>query len=39
VHQPCSNPGKSPEMLGKAPMGKCGNLQGLCKFGNVPEKC
>jgi hypothetical protein len=32
VQQPCSNPGKSPETLRNAPMGKYVNLQAFCKL-------
>jgi hypothetical protein len=32
VQQPCSNPSKSPERLGKAPTKKCGGLQQFCKL-------
>jgi hypothetical protein len=32
VQQPCSNPSKSPEMLGNASMHKYGNLQEFCKL-------
>ena len=30
MQQPCSNPSKSPEMLGKAVTQKYGNLQAFC---------
>jgi hypothetical protein len=36
VQQPCSNPGKSPEMLGKATTHKCGCLQAFCKLRKAP---
>ena len=32
VQQPCSNPSRSPEMLGKASTRKSAYLQGFCKL-------
>ena len=36
VQQPCSNPGKSPEMLRKATKHKSGYLREFCKFQKAP---
>jgi hypothetical protein len=36
VQQPCSNPGKSPEMIGNASTQKYGDLQEICKLQNPP---
>jgi hypothetical protein len=36
VQQLCSNPGKSPEMLGKATTYKYGYLQEFCKLQEAP---
>jgi hypothetical protein len=36
VQQRCSNPGKSPEMLGKAPSSECFYLQAFCTHLKTP---
>jgi hypothetical protein len=36
VQQRCSNPGKSPEMLGKAPSSECCYLQAFCTHLKTP---